>query len=132
MSQRSQGTHSRIRVGDLIPRNWEGNNEEGEFRSFMSDLHLWLQAWSNQGGNDPYQRGELVQSAQFVGVVWDLGGFGWVRPGLLPLSHFAGPCQHFKAASFGAWRAKVCFDLCRRQGFSGGPWVGYSARPHRM
>ena len=21
----------------------------GEFRSFMSDLHLWMQAWSNQG-----------------------------------------------------------------------------------
>ena len=31
------------RIGDLIPRNWE------EFRSFMSELHLWMQAWSNQG-----------------------------------------------------------------------------------
>ena len=37
------------RISDLIPRNWEGNNEKGEFRSFMSDLHLWMQAWSNQG-----------------------------------------------------------------------------------
>ena len=37
------------RISDLIPRNWEGNNEKGEFRSFMSDLHLWLQAWSDQG-----------------------------------------------------------------------------------
>ena len=27
----------------------EGNNEKGEFRSSMSDLHLWMQAWSNQG-----------------------------------------------------------------------------------
>ena len=26
------------RISDLIPRNWEGGNEEGEFRSFMSDL----------------------------------------------------------------------------------------------
>ena len=37
------------RISDLIPRNWEGNNEKGEFRSFMSDLHLWMQAWSDQG-----------------------------------------------------------------------------------
>ena len=37
------------RISDLIPRNWEGYNEKGEFRSFMSDLHLWMQAWSNQG-----------------------------------------------------------------------------------
>ena len=37
------------RISDLIPRNWEGNNEKGWFRSFMSDLHFWMQAWSNQG-----------------------------------------------------------------------------------
>ena len=37
------------RISDLIPRNWEGSNEKGEFRSFMSDLHLWMQAWSDQG-----------------------------------------------------------------------------------
>ena len=37
------------RISDLIPRNWEGNNEKEEFRSFVSDLHLWMQAWSNQG-----------------------------------------------------------------------------------
>ena len=37
------------KISDLIPRNWEGNNEKGEFRSFMSDLHLWMQAWSDQG-----------------------------------------------------------------------------------
>ena len=36
-------------ISDLIPRSWRGNNEKGEFRSFMSDLHLWMQAWSNQG-----------------------------------------------------------------------------------
>ena len=24
------------RISDLIPRNWEGSNEKGEFRSFMS------------------------------------------------------------------------------------------------
>ena len=37
------------RISDLIPRNWEGSNEKGEFRRFMSDLHLWMQAWSDQG-----------------------------------------------------------------------------------
>ena len=37
------------RISDLIPRNLEGGNEQGEFRSFMSDLHLWMQAWSDQG-----------------------------------------------------------------------------------
>ena len=37
------------RISDLIPRNWEGSNEKGELRSFMSDLHLWMQAWSDQG-----------------------------------------------------------------------------------
>ena len=34
-------------ISDLIPRNREGSNEKGEFR--MSDLHLWMQAWSDQG-----------------------------------------------------------------------------------
>ena len=36
------------RISD-IPKSWEGSNEKGEFRSFMSDLHLWMQAWSDQG-----------------------------------------------------------------------------------
>ena len=34
------------RISDLFPRNWEDSNEKGKFRSFMSDLHLWMQAWS--------------------------------------------------------------------------------------
>ena len=37
------------RISDLIPRNREGSNENGEFRSFTSDLHMWMQAWSDQG-----------------------------------------------------------------------------------
>ena len=37
------------RISDLITRKWEGGNEKGEFRSFMSDLHLWMQAWSDHG-----------------------------------------------------------------------------------
>ena len=35
------GESKPYRVSDLIPRNWD--------RSFMSDLHLWMQAWSEQG-----------------------------------------------------------------------------------
>ena len=37
------------RISDLLPKNWEGSNEKGQFRSFMSDLHLRMHAWSNQG-----------------------------------------------------------------------------------
>ena len=37
------------RISDLIQRNWEGSTAKGEFRSFMSDLLLWMQAWSVQG-----------------------------------------------------------------------------------
>ena len=37
------------RISDFIPRNWKGSNETGEFRSFMSDLHLWMQASSDHG-----------------------------------------------------------------------------------
>ena len=36
------------RISDLLPRNWEDSNGQGEFRSFMSDLHLWMQAWLNR------------------------------------------------------------------------------------
>ena len=36
-------------ISDLIPRNWEGSNEKGEYRSFISDQHLWMQAWSYNG-----------------------------------------------------------------------------------
>ena len=43
------GDSKPFRVSDLIPWSWEGNNEKGDVRSFMSDLHLWMQAWSSQG-----------------------------------------------------------------------------------
>ena len=49
------------RISDLIPRNWEGSNEKGEFRSFMSDLHLWMQAWSDQGEQNACQGREHRQ-----------------------------------------------------------------------
>ena len=36
-------------ISDVIPRNWEGSIEKGEYRSFISDQHLWMQAWSKNG-----------------------------------------------------------------------------------
>ena len=52
---------------------------------------------------------------------WDPLSSGWVRPGLPPLHQMAGPYQHYQAAIWEAWQAKVSFDPCRRQGFRGGP-----------
>ena len=37
------------RISDLIPRNWEGSNGPHTSDTFLSDLHLWMQAWSDQG-----------------------------------------------------------------------------------
>ena len=37
------------KISDLIPKSWDGNNERGQFRNFMAELHLRMQAWSNQG-----------------------------------------------------------------------------------
>ena len=37
------------RIGDLIPKIWDGSHEKGQFRKFMAELHLWMQAWSDQG-----------------------------------------------------------------------------------
>ena len=63
----------------------------------------------------------LVESAKVVGFDWDPVNLGWSRPGLPMLQQLAGPYQHFKAAIWEAWKLKVSFDLCRRQGFRGGP-----------
>ena len=46
----AQPTDSKpCRISDLIPRCWAGSNEKGKFCCFMSGLHLWMQAWSNEG-----------------------------------------------------------------------------------
>ena len=37
------------RISDLIPKSWEGRHDKGQFRNFMAELHLWMQAWSDQG-----------------------------------------------------------------------------------
>ena len=51
-------------------------------------------------------------------VLGFLGLFGiLVRRGGFAGAFLAGHYQHFKAAVWDAWRSKVCFDLCQRQGF---------------
>ena len=37
------------RISDFVPRNWECSNDKGELRHFLSDLPLWMQAWSDNG-----------------------------------------------------------------------------------
>ena len=55
-----------------------------------------------------------------LGIHRTLVGLGL---GLPMLHHPPGPYQHFKTAIWNAWRSKVCFGLCRRQGFSRGPML---------
>ena len=65
----------------------------------------------------------LVESASVLGFIWDPLNSGWIRPGLPMLHHLAGPHQHVKTDVWDAWRAKVSFDLCRRQGFRVSPML---------
>ena len=37
------------RISDLIPKCWGGSHDKGQFRTFMAELHLWMQAWLDQG-----------------------------------------------------------------------------------
>ena len=37
------------RISDLIPKSWDGSRERGQFRNFVAELHLCMQAWSDQG-----------------------------------------------------------------------------------
>ena len=42
-------TANPYRVSDLITKSWDGSHDKGQFRNFMAELHLWMQAWSDQG-----------------------------------------------------------------------------------
>ena len=37
------------RISDLTPKRWDGSHDKAQFRNFMAELHLWMQAWSEQG-----------------------------------------------------------------------------------
>ena len=43
------GTAKPYKISDLIPKSWDGSHEKGQSRNFMAELHLWMQAWSDQG-----------------------------------------------------------------------------------
>ena len=43
-------TANPYRISDLIPKSWDGSHDKGHFRNFMAELHLWMQAWSDQCG----------------------------------------------------------------------------------
>ena len=60
----------------------------------------------------------VLLKLDFSGILVSL--LGLVRPGLPPLSNFAGPVQHCKGAILEAWRDKVSSCLCCRKGFRGG------------
>ena len=47
--QQSELVPKPYRISDFTPRNFEGSNDKGEFRNFMSNLHLWMQAWTDEG-----------------------------------------------------------------------------------
>ena len=55
-------------VSDLIPKSWDGSHDKGQFRNFMAELHLWMQARSDQGervlvggeGVDKFERSTLA------------------------------------------------------------------------
>ena len=37
------------RISDLIPKSWDGSHDKVQFRNFMTELHMWMQAWLDQG-----------------------------------------------------------------------------------
>ena len=71
----------------------------------------------------------LVESACVLGFTWNPLNSGWTGPDLPMLHHLAGPFQHFKAGIWDAWRSKVSFDMCQRQGFRGGADAGHCWLP---
>ena len=67
----------------------------------------------------------LVKSASSLGFQWCLDGFCWNRPGLPQLPMIEGPYQHFQDSILDALRDLNASDLCRRQGFRGGPLLDF-------
>ena len=37
------------RISDLIPKSWDGSHDKSQLGNFLAQLHLWMQAWSDQG-----------------------------------------------------------------------------------
>ena len=68
----------------------------------------------------------LVESASSLGFQWCLDGFCWNRLGLPQFAYGKSPYQHFQDSVLDALRDLNAADLCRRQGFRGGPLFGFS------
>ena len=49
LSAGSAETAKPYKISDLIPKGWDGNHEKFQFRNLMAELHLWMQARSDQG-----------------------------------------------------------------------------------
>ena len=49
LSARPEETALPHRISDLTPKSWDGSHEKGQFRNSMAELHLWMQALSDQG-----------------------------------------------------------------------------------
>ena len=60
-----------------------------------------------------------------LGFRWCSDGFCWDRPGLPQLPMLDGPYQHFHDSILSALRDVTAADLCRRQGFRGGPLLDF-------
>ena len=42
-------TATPYRISDLIPKSCDGSHDKGQFKNFMAELHLWMQARSDEG-----------------------------------------------------------------------------------
>ena len=49
LSARPAETATPHRISDLIPKSWDGSHDKGQFKNFMAELHLWMQARSDEG-----------------------------------------------------------------------------------
>ena len=65
ISAGSTGTAKPCRMSDLIPKSWDGSHDKGQFRNFMAELHLWMQARSDQGERLLVRVGERRQGGTF-------------------------------------------------------------------
>ena len=58
------------RISDLIPRSWDGSHGKSQFRNFTAELHLRMQAWSDQGERilvlNPLIKAHVLEKGQFV------------------------------------------------------------------
>ena len=82
-------------------------------------LKCWFVLLEGSIGHGPIQL--LVRSAAILDWTWDTGFHAWIGPGSPELHILAGPIQNFRGAFLMLGREKISGDLCKREGFRGGP-----------